>query len=215
MARSAGASGIEHERARRAVFGHLGAAILHETNNVLTVMAGVRQLLKAGIALSDRVGGMIDQQLVRMEELVGSIRRLGPDDPEGGSAPRDAAFVLESVERILALVGKGRGLNFDRSAAPGVAPRDTEAAGLALLCALLPLLPERGGPGFVLEMRATGADDRVRLVARCRPAPPAGRSEPEWRLAEELLRAVGATLGSRFEGAELLVEVDLPASAAG
>ena len=56
MARSEERGAVQHERARRAVFGFLGSAILHETNNVLTVMAGVRQLLKAGIALSDRVG---------------------------------------------------------------------------------------------------------------------------------------------------------------
>lgn len=211
MARPAGATGVEHERARRAVFGFLGGAILHETNNVLTVMAGVRQLLKAGISLSDRVGGMIDQQLARMEELVGWIRRLGPDERELDAAPRDAEFVLESVERIVALVGKGRGINLVRAPAPPIVPLDAEAAGLALLAALLPALPERGGVGIALELRASGEGGRVRFFVRCRPARPVAAGEPEARIAEELCRAVGGTFVARTAADEWSADLDLPA----
>ncbi len=210
MGREAEASGVAHERARRAVFGFLGSAILHETNNVLTVMAGVRQLLKAGISLSDRVGGMIDQQLSRMEELVGWIRRLGPDDGEAGAPVRDLAFVLESVERIVQLVGKGRGIKVERDAEVGRRALDSEAAGLALLCVMLPLLPVRGRPGVAFALSGKAAAGSVRITMRCAPsALPAG-DEPEWRRARELAVAARGALSTRSDGDAVVAELDLP-----
>src|SRR5262245_54750541 len=144
-----------HERARRVVFGYLAPAMLHETNNVLTVMAGVRQLLRSGQSLSDRVGTMIDEQLVRMDELVKSIRRIGPEESDPGEGPRDVAFVVEAVARIVQLVGKGRGLTLERDSQPvAAAPQDPEALALATLCMLLPALPRRG--------RTSGTQVRLR-----------------------------------------------------
>jgi len=35
---------------------HLAPAVLHETNNVLTVMAGVRQFMKSSSPLSEKIG---------------------------------------------------------------------------------------------------------------------------------------------------------------
>ncbi|MSR48337.1 MAG: hypothetical protein EXS13_14960 [Planctomycetes bacterium] len=195
MPRGDEATQRDHERARRAVFGYLGLAILHETNNVLTVMAGVRQLLKAGIALSDRVGGMIDQQLARMEELVGWIRRLGPGEGDAGAPPRTAGYVLETVERVVLLAAKGRGVAVERSV-EGVdsRPSDPEGAGLALLCLVLPALPVRGAVGMAIRLVARCDCGSVEFRVRCTPAPSDPSQEPEHERARAVVAAAGGVV---------------------
>jgi nitrogen-specific signal transduction histidine kinase len=215
MARNDERGAIQHERARRAVFGFLGSAILHETNNVLTVMAGVRQLLKAGIALSDRVGTMIDQQLARMEELVGWIRRLGPDDGDPAAPPRTLAFVTESVEKVLLLAGKGRGVVVERHVDhPDARARDPEALGLALLALLLPALPMRGGGngGTKITLRCALDGATVRIVATLAAARATTADEPEWNAARALLADVGGSLVVAAPPPDAALTVELPAA---
>jgi nitrogen-specific signal transduction histidine kinase len=215
MARNEERGAIQHERARRAVFGFLGSAILHETNNVLTVMAGVRQLLKAGLTLSDRVGTMIDQQLARMEELVGWIRRLGPDDGDPSSPPRNLAFVTESVEKVVLLAGKGRGVVVERQVAhPEACARDPEAMGLALLALLLPALPLRGGGngGTKITLQCGLDGPTVRIVASLAAARPSTADEPEWNAARELLADVGGRFVVAAPPPDATLTVELPAA---
>lgn len=215
MAASGATNQVHHERARRAVFGWIGPAILHETNNVLTVMSGVRQLLRSGMGLSDRIGGMIDQQLLRMEELVAWLRRLSPEDGEAGGAARTAAFVLESVERIVQLAGKGRGVTIERvqAAEPWVV-QDPEAAGLALLCVLLPELPARGGSGMTIRLAAAASSrSAVEFSVACRSAAAADPGEPERERAEALLAVVGGTLKRTVTATEWQARITLPLAA--
>jgi hypothetical protein len=199
-----------HERARRVVFGYLAPAMLHETNNVLTVMAGVRQLLRSGQSLSDRVGTMIDQQLARMDELVGSIRRVGPEEADPSEGVRDVSFVVEAVARIVQLVGKGRGLTLERDPQKVSAlPRDSEALALATLCALLPALPRRGrASGTRVLLRAAARDGEVWIETEVRlpdgsdagaDAESSGGSELE--VVRALLDAAGGRIEARVDGA--------------
>jgi hypothetical protein len=202
---------VRHERARRIVFGRLAPAILHETNNVLTVMAGVRQLAKAGQPLSERIGTLIDQQLAKMEELVGSIRRLAPDELDGKGTPRDLALVLDSVERLVRLAGKGRGVDVVREAGgERELPADLEALGLAALCVALPLVPSRGRAGgarLTLRPRSSGAT--VGIEVAFEPS----RSEPtaeELDAARGLAESAGGRCVVRAERERLVAEVDVP-----
>jgi len=185
-----------HERARRAVFGFLAASVLHETNNVLTVMAGVRQLLRAGQTLSERVGGMIDHQLARMEELVEAIRRIGPDDGEARDRPRDITAVLDAVDRIVQLAGKGRGIDFTREAPAGeVVPSDPEAMAVVTLLTILPCLPPRGRSGRTrVTLRGSADDGEVRIGIELDPATGRPADEPESAVARALIARVGGRL---------------------
>ena len=185
----------EHDRARRVVLGWLGGAILHETNNVLTVMAGVRQLAKAGVPMSDRIGTMIDQQLAKMETLVGWIRRLAPDDAEGGVAARTAGAVGETVERVVELAWKGRGVRFERQIdASAPPPADAEAAALAMLCLLLPVQPTRTGANAAVRLVVEKFGAGVAFLLHVAPAPILRADDPDHARARALLAAVGGVV---------------------
>jgi signal transduction histidine kinase len=212
MERDGESSNACHERARRAVFGFLAAAVLHETNNVLTVMAGVRQLLRAGQSLSERVGTMIDQQLARMEELVGAIRRVGPEESDPGKGPRGLVFVVDAVQRILALAGKGRGLSVERELPPDdVRPGDAEALALATLLTLLPALPPRGRPaGTRVRLRGTVSDSEVRIETELAPLDGTPPVEPETQIARDLIVFVRGRLDSRIQDGALRAMIAVP-----
>jgi hypothetical protein len=185
-----------HERARRAVFGFLASAVLHETNNVLTVMAGVRQLLRAGQPLSERVGAMIDQQLARMEELVGAIRRIGPEDAEPGKEPRGLVFVVSAVEKIVQLAAKGRGLSLVKELpAVDARPDDVEALALSTLLTILPALPPRDrGSGTRVLLRGGASGGETRIEVEILPFAGGGEDEPEKEVGRALVRRVGGRL---------------------
>lgn len=155
------------ERCRRSVLGYLSPLFLHEMNNVLTVMSGIRQLMKAGMQLSDRVGPMIDAQLDKVEQLMEQIRALTPDDPSAavGRDPGEAG--LEAVCRLLELAGKGRPLRIGLEApAPGELPAEAvEPLALALLGAVLPTLPAHGGDVHEIQLRAGGEGGERWLLA--------------------------------------------------
>ena len=198
------------ERARLLVFGHLAPMILHETNNVLTVMAGVRQLLKSNAPLSDKIGTMIDDQLARMDDLVGSIRRIGPDEP-GGKARPGLAEVVDALEPVVRLAGKGRGVTFERGAIAAAAPACPEALVLAALALLLPLLPPRGAGGAArVEIGAAAADRNVSLRLRVSPVRGA-LAEEERALVRDLLAASGGTLRAGTSGAAYEADLAVPA----
>jgi hypothetical protein len=201
------------ERARLVVFGHLAPAILHETNNVLTVMSGVRQFLKSDAPLSDRIGTMIDEQLKRMDDLVGSIRRVGPEEATGGTASPRLADVVDAIEPVVRLAGKGRGVTVERGAIAAAAPANGEALALAGLALLLPMLPPRGaGGGSRVAIGATAADGKVSLLLRVAPARDALAAE-DVGLVRDLLRASGGSL--RFEPGAGGVDATLSVPAAG
>ena len=205
-------SNVVHERARRAVFGFLASAVLHETNNVLTVMAGVRQLLRAGQTLSDRVGSMIDQQLMRMEELVSAIRRIGPEDTEPRKGPRGVAFVMDAIERVVQIAGKGRGLALERELlAIDPKPNDPEALALGTLLVILPALPRRGrASGQRVALRAAQNGGLVRIDVEIAPLDDDGGGEPEVEVARALLAQVGGRLACERRDGTLLGAVSVP-----
>ncbi len=204
--------GTCHERARRAVFGYVAPAILHETNNVLTVMAGVRQLLRAGQALSERVGTMIDQQLARMEALVGAIRRVGPEENEPPENARDASFVADAVSGIVSVVGKGRGLLLERESSRSEArPGDAEALALATLCIVLPALPPRGGSaGTKIALRAADNEKEARIEIEIASIEGDPSREPEFELARALMARVGGRLDCRIDAGTLHAAAAVP-----
>jgi hypothetical protein len=215
MGKSPSEERIEHERARRAVFGWLGGALLHETNNVLTVMAGVRQLAKAGVPMSDRIGGMIDQQLLRMEDLVGWIRRLAPDDSEGGAAASTASAVLETVEQIAQLAWKGRGIRIERRVGASVPPPvDAEAAALALLCLLLSVQPSRSGSSVLVRLSAEAVGPGVSFLVSVAPPPTIRADDPDQARASALLSATGGVLAGVVDATTASWRVEFGALAA-
>jgi hypothetical protein len=164
---------------------------------VLTVMSGVRQFLKSDAPLSDRIGTMIDEQLKRMDDLVGSIRRVGPEEATGGTASPRLADVVDAIEPVVRLAGKGRGVSVERGAIAAAAPANGEALVLAGLALLLPLLPPRGAGGSSrVAISATAADGKVSLLLRVAPARDALAAE-DVGLVRDLLRASGGSL--RFE----------------
>ena len=188
------------ERARLVVFGHLAPVILHETNNVLTVMAGVRQFMKSSAPLSDKIGTMIDEQLKRMDDLVGSIRRIGPDDATGGGARAGSSGlgeVVDALEPVVRLAGKGRGVTVERGELAAATPERREPLVLAALAFLLPLLPPRGQGGATrVAIGGSGADGRAELRVNVSPS----REPPEAEdvaLVRGLLASSGGSL--RFE----------------
>ena len=164
---------------------------------MLTVMSGVRQFLKSDAPLSDRIGTMIDEQLKRMDDLVGSIRRVGPEEATGGTASPRLADVVDAIEPVVRLAGKGRGVSVERGAIAAAAPANGEALVLAGLALLLPLLPPRGAGGSSrVAISATAADGKVSLLLRVAPARDALAAE-DVGLVRDLLRASGGSL--RFE----------------
>lgn len=198
------------ERLRRSVFGFVAPAIVHETNNVLTVLAGVRQLLRTQATLPERAGSMLDQQLERMDDLVGRVRRLGADDPEAEEGGRSLADVLGSIRGIVEVVGKGRGLAIEAGAAEGQAAADPEALALIALGAILPALPPRGaGASVRLRMSASCAGSRETIAAELAPAD-SGTDEPETSTARALARECGGRLEWKLEGGALIIRIELP-----
>jgi len=183
------------ERGRRCVYGFLGPYILHETNNVLTVMSGIRQLMKIQQTLPERVGPMIDGQLEKVEFLLSGIRQIGPEEPTRGGM----SGLVDAVEQLLQLAGKGRKLTVTRSI-EGVAPWQGDAReplGLGLLCATLPLLPPREQAGQV-NLGARGEEGCWQVTAEVSPAAlPPGES-PDVLLGREILDA--ASLRPVFSG---------------
>jgi hypothetical protein len=201
-----------HERARRAVFGHLGPAILHETNNVLTVMAGVRQIMKSGAPVSDRIGTMIDEQLNRMEQLVASIRRIGPDEVLAGAPRRSLPVIADALEQIVRLAGKGRGVSVERGKLPDAEPADAEALSLAGLCLVLPLFPPRGASGasrLLIHGQAAGAKVALTLAYAPLRETPAAEDEA---VACGLLAAVGGSCDLRSDPAGFEATLVVPAA---
>jgi hypothetical protein len=198
------------ERLRRSVFGFVAPAIVHETNNVLTVLAGVRQLLRTQATLPERAGSMLDQQLERMDDLVGRVRRLGADEPEAGEGRRGLAEVLGSIRGIVEVVGKGRGLAIESSAAEGQAAVDPEALALITLGAILPALPPRGAGGSVrLRLSASGGGSSESIAAELSPAD-SGIDETETSSARALARECGGRFEWKLEGGALIIRVELP-----
>ena len=202
-----------HERARRAVFGHLGPAILHETNNVLTVMAGVRQIMKSSAPVSDRIGTMIDEQLVRMEQLVASIRRIGPDDVMAGEPRRTLPAIADALEQIVRLAGKGRGVTVERGELADAEPADPEALALASLCLVLPLFPPRGASGASrLLLSGTTNEKSVSLALAYSPLRELLFAEDE-AVARALAAAVGGSCDVRLDATGYAATLAVPAAA--
>ncbi|HET6163928.1 MAG TPA: hypothetical protein VFG37_09700 [Planctomycetota bacterium] len=202
------------ERARLVVFGHLAPVILHETNNVLTVMAGVRQFMKSSAPLSDKIGTMIDEQLKRMDDLVGSIRRIGPDDATGGGARAGSSGlgeVVDALEPVVRLAGKGRGVTVERGELAAATPERREPLVLAVLAFLLPLLPPRGQGGATrVAIGGSGADGRAELRVNVSPS----REPPEAEdvaLVRGLLASSGGSLRFERSAAGFDVAFDVPA----
>lgn len=192
------------ERARRAVSGFLVPTVLHETNNVLTVMAGVRQILKSGQSLSDRVGAMIDQQLARMEQLVESIRRIGPEEQESATRPRTIESVVESIEQVVQIAGKARGLVTERTVrSPDAIPDAAGALALAVLCVVLPALPRGGASGARLSLEGGSGNGDVAIAFVLNGAARDPGGEPEAGIARTLLRTIGGSVEWRMTGSIL------------
>jgi len=201
-----------HERARRAVFGHLGPAILHETNNVLTVMAGVRQILKSGATVGDRIGTMIDEQLARMERLIASIRRIGPDELLAGEPRRTLAALVDALEQVVKLAAKGRGVEFLRGEIAAAEPADGEALALATLVLVLPLFPPRGAGGAArLELSGGRSARSVTLELSFTPLrePPFAEDEA---VARALLASVGGSCDARRDATSFEATLVIPAA---
>ena len=180
------------EFARRAVFGWIGPAVLHETNNVLTVLSGVRQVLQLNLPMGGGVGALVDPQVARGEARVNHVRALNAP-----GATVDAALV--AVHRLLDLCGKGRGVTVRHDAGTGSAAlADPEAFALALFLAGAIALPPRGLRGGTEQvLRGSVAGPAGELVA-CGVADDPRRA-PEWRTADELMASVGGQLLGQFE----------------
>jgi hypothetical protein len=202
------------ERARLVVFGHLAPVILHETNNVLTVMAGVRQFMKSSAPLSDKIGTMIDEQLKRMDDLVGSIRRIGPDDATGGGARAGSSGlgeVVDALEPVVRLAGKGRGVTVERGELAAATPERREPLVLAVLAFLLPLLPPRGQGGATrVAIGGSGADGRAELRVNVSPSREAPEAE-DVALVRGLLASSGGSLRFERSAAGFDATFDVPA----
>jgi len=202
------------ERARLIVFGHLAPVILHETNNVLTVMAGVRQFMKSSAPLSDKIGTMIDEQLKRMDDLVGSIRRIGPDEATGGGARAGSsglAEVVDALEPVVRLAGKGRGVTVERGELTAATPERREPLVLAALALLLPLFPPRGQGGATrVAIGGSAVDGRAELRVSVSPQrePP---EEEDVALVRGLLAASGGSLRFETSAAGFDATFDVPA----
>jgi hypothetical protein len=201
-----------HERARRAVFGHLGPAILHETNNVLTVMAGIRQILKTGAPVADRIGAMIDEQLTRMDRLIASIRRIGPDDVLVGEPRRMLSAIVEALEQVVKIAAKGRGVNVERGELFEAEPADGEALALASLVLVLPLFPPRGASGasrLKIGGRASARSVTVSLAFTPLREPPFAEDEA---LARALLASAGGSCEVKSDASGFVAGVVVPAA---
>jgi hypothetical protein len=197
------------ERGRRAVFGYLGTFILHETNNVLTVMSGVRQLMKSARPLPERVGPMIDNQLAKVEQLMEWIRTLRPE--EGPGATRiPLRDLVEATHQVLLLGAKGHRLvvtpNCDETL-----PLTGEAAGpliLGILCSTLPFV--RAPLGRRLHLAGRSSDQEVVVEAILEPPPEAAERDPDVQLAGELLAAQGGGLEQGPSASGWQVTVRMP-----
>ena len=215
MAEQAGADGDSkrlHERARRAVFGHLGPAILHETNNVLTVMAGIRQILKSGATVGDRIGTMIDEQLARMERLITGIRRIGPDDLLAGEPRRTLAALVDALEQVVKLAAKGRGVEFVRGEIAAAEPADGEALALATLVLVLPLFPPRGAGGAArLELGGGASARSVTLKISFTPLREIPYAEDE-AVARALLATVGGSCDAKSDATRFEATLVVPSA---
>lgn len=157
------------ERTRRRVLGYLAPMILHETNNVLTVLAGLRQILRMGQVPSEKVGPMIDGQVSKMEELLHSLQGFSED---GGHRPA-ARDLFDRVEAMLRLAGKGSRLEVIRTGDEReLSGLNYETVGQSLELILLASLPERRStPVVKLELGASpGPDGGVELRAVVQPA---------------------------------------------
>lgn len=192
------------DRGRRCVLGHLAPLILHETNNVLTVMAGVRQLLRLGKDLPERVGPMIDSQVEKMEQLMGWLRQLGPDDGVTGTPAVSGEAVAGTLAQVLRLAGKGRRLRVESHGDPSASLSRAlaEAVGLATLCLVLPLFPPRSPETQVqveLGLRQSGRG--VQVSVRLEGTAVGAAEEPDVRLAAELAAAADGRLRVQADAA--------------
>src|SRR6185369_1385607 len=125
---------------------------------------GVRQFMKSSAPLSDKIGTMIDEQLKRMDDLVGSIRRIGPEDATGGGARAGSSGlgeVVAALEPVVRLAGKGRGVTVERGELAAATPARRAPRG-------------QGGATRV-AIGGSGADGRAELRVNVSPS----REPPE------------------------------------
>lgn len=199
------------ERSRRCVFGYLCPMILHETNNVLTVMSGIRQLLGQGRSLSDRIGPMLDSQLEKMDQLLGWIHGLSSD--EVGTATRTLEDLTANIDNLISLAAKGRRLQLTREGSDDAIPGAAfEVLALGTLCGVLPLIPPNA-PGARLEARieATRVEAGYQIRAVVDPSAVEPSDAPDIRLGASLVRSWGGTFScDRTPEGRGTVELALP-----
>ncbi len=185
------------ERGRRCVFGYLCPMVLHETNNVLTVMAGVRQLMRIGQSLPDRVGPMIDSQLEKMESLLNRIHWMGQEDGLEAAPPKTVEETQNNLLELVRLGTKGRVLNVTEggSTTGSLDSRESEVVGLSFLCTFFGVLPEKSAAPRV-NLHLEPALDGPSKTMRWRIDPFRGdpRSQPEILLALDIVQATGGEM---------------------
>jgi hypothetical protein len=184
--------------------------VLHETNNVQTVMAGVRQLLKVGQLIPDKVGQMIDTQIEKMEHLMTALRGLGQDAEEEPRRPED---LLRHLEALVSLAGKGRALRVERRvhAAVRLRTEEQEALSLATLCFVLPHLPPKGsGDRIVLELDLDRAASGPVLRASLSPFAGSPEAHPDVTLAEAVVQSASGRLTWGGDARAIHVSLQLP-----
>ncbi len=189
------------EHAWRIVYGHLAPMILHETNNVLTVMAGLRQMMRTSQLLPERMGAMIDDQLQRVDLIMSCIRALSADEID--QERLTPVQMVHRLEKLVQLASKSRKVLLIVSAdeAPILNGVSTEFMALSMLCFLLPMIPPRGKPAQVqmgIEIQCEA--DQQRWAASVNPALHDLLGDPDVGFARTLVRAAGGQ--STIEGAQ-------------
>ena len=159
---------------------------------MLTVLAGVNQILRLGQVPADRVGPMIDGQVDKMEHLLHGLQGFSADSRECGEHTSTEMFT--TVEFLLRLAGKGCRFVVSTEGSTNTLERDEyRVLGRALQLALLAFLPPRAEVTQVdlrFEDRGLGSPGAGAICAELGP-PRETVDETDLQVVRDLLRVGG------------------------
>lgn len=193
------------ERARCLATGILGAGVVHEFANLLTVVDGLRQVAQLGIPFAEGEQ-LMRPSAARCHTIVEAFRHFFADRIESASPTFD--LEVACLEVLLRARLRGRSTQLDFSGverAASLDPRHAVALRLAFLCAVLALLEQaRGGEGYPRRIEFRTLCDEGRCTGLAVRAIGLAASSDAGALESELLsaaRALVEPLGGTVERA--------------
>jgi C4-dicarboxylate-specific signal transduction histidine kinase len=212
---------VDEQSQRAAIMGQLTGGILHDFNNVLTVITGTIDILAEAVA--DRpqlaaVARLIDEAAARGARLAMHLLALVHEQPSSRDEIDINVLLAEAVSLLRPTLDGRIEVAFD-SAVPVVMadPGQLLAAILSLGIAFRDAMPERE----ILTLRAglAGAAAAGAVAIRAQAAGPASASEHppapaiDLRFVESLVVRSGGELAVSQSGVSTSVEIVLPRAA--